>query len=216
MNFPPNQSDFDARFSAIIKGLTAAIVEITEQSVAQIMQASTTFLSDSAQKALANFHSLYFSAGDLSEQNSDVNKEVDVLFDSIQTQVAAGKSENEISAGVYEDAEKKQARLALSAFQKQLESLITVEAGVREKLVPVLMSMQFEYFVRQRLSHITLIWDDLLEALNQDNAKTEAVTACMLTRLTSNGEKEVFYRVVLQQEPPANLAQEQTWFTDLT
>ena len=88
-------------------------------------------------------------------------------------------------------------------MQKQLESLITLEAGLREKLVPAMMSMQFEDLVRQRMQRIDTMWRTVFSYLANSPKGT-------LSNLKEQGrdifastfdEKELYLPIVLNQKP---------------
>lgn len=211
----------DAAFFGVLDGMCSTIIRITEGAVTKVLDASGSFLSAPAQKALQDFHALYFGDGGLAAQSSQVNAEVDDLFESISRQLASGTGSEEagsiaaIAERVTEDTESKNLRLALSGLQKQLETLITVEAGVRGKLLPLLASMQFEDLTRQRLTRLSQAWQHIAALLSGADASLADCTAAIEAGLGSATERGLFYPLVLGQEPPAQLHDDETWFTHL-
>jgi hypothetical protein len=145
----------DAAMVAVVDAMSQTIVSITNQSVQEILETSSRFMTETSKKALQDFHRLYFSADALSVQKDDVNADVDLLFEAIQKTIAEGGDPNAIQ----ESEDDKTVRLGLAALQKQLESIVQLDRGMREKLMPAIMSMQFEDATRQRLTHIKEIWD---------------------------------------------------------
>jgi hypothetical protein len=157
----------DQVFLSVVLRMNAVIVSETSKSVEKILNLSMNFLSEKGQNALQEFYNLYFATNNIEKQKNDVNKEVDDLFDAIQAELeTTGDVSNVNLDSIEEDEEKKKNRLAIAAIQKQLESIITLETGLREKLVPAMMSMQFEDLVRQRISRIDTMWKTVFSLLN--------------------------------------------------
>jgi hypothetical protein len=161
----------DKTFLDIVLNLNATLVAGTSKSVHRIVDLSMNFLSEKGQGALQDFYNLYFANQSMESQKSDVNKEVDDLFDAIQSEMSNGSASDPSQldfSHIVEDEEKRNSRLAISAVQKQLESLITLETSLREKLVPAMMSMQFEDLVRQRVQRIDTMWKSVFSVLAQN------------------------------------------------
>ncbi len=93
--------------------------------------------------------------------------------------------------------------------------MISLNADFRERLVPVLSSMQFEDALNQRLSHIELAWTTTIEALAGEDRPIEDVARQIASSLSSDAERQIFYSVVLKEEPPAGLGEDSIWL-DLT
>ena len=101
----------DRLFLDIVLQLNAGIVEGTSQSVRRILDLSMNFLSEKGQNALQEFYNLYFSTSSMEQQKSDVNIEVDDIFDAIQAELTSGGDLNSIDASqVQEDEEKRNSR----------------------------------------------------------------------------------------------------------
>lgn len=209
-----NRDLFDQTFLNIFEGISNAVIEATANSVNHIMAASNEFLSSKAQKALADFHALYFDSANLTNEKSDINKDVDDLFDEIKAHVESGGDVDKKIAGIREDEEKKQMRLSLSAIQKELESVISLDAGVRKKLVPVLTSMQFEDQVRQVLTRLPKIWQIVLD---EEKRKTlpDKIISSIQSLLTSKLEQEAFFKEVLKKPLPKMLKDAETWLDSI-
>ena len=191
-------SAYDKAFLEIMQGMTNLVQTQARQSAEYILEISKTFLDEKAKNSLLEFKSMYFGNGGQVHNLSDAtNKEVDQLFDSLQASVASGAKDID----VHETDTQKQQRLTLSGLQKRLEMIISLDDGIKEKLLPVLSSMQFEDMIQQRLSHIHKLWQVLLE----DNP----MAVEMLSDLpTSIKEREQFYRLVLGTEVPEEKKQD--------
>lgn len=134
-------------------------------SAQQVLDVSAEYLSKEAHESLKKFQELYFGGNKQVDQQKDtMNKDVDDLIDQIQSNLDGGVSDtNEISSNLKETDDQATQRLGLAAFQKQLESLIALEDGLRDKLAPVLASLQFDDAVSQRLDHVTFIFDQFVK-----------------------------------------------------
>ena len=130
-----------------------------------------------------------------------MNKDVDDIFDRVSEAVAKGENTDQIKNEDSSPIEQK--RLQLSAIQKQLEAVITMEAGLREKLVPVLSSMQFEDGLRQRVEHLTNGWTKIIRnILIQQDSILFNIFEEIKDSLSSVEETKSFYHQVLKSEPP--------------
>lgn len=209
--------ELDETFFKIFNGIVGSVINITEQSVQQVLESSKPFLSESIQSALKEFHELYNSQNSqLTNQKQSISQDVDDIFESVQKALESGEDiEAKISA-ISENDEKKKMRLGLSALQKTLESLVTVDAGLRQKLVPVLMSMQFEDFTKQVLSRIDGLWNIALKEFHSPGSIVRKKTIAEMTKVpASKTEIEFFYKIILQKEVPATLNEDDFNFMDL-
>lgn len=198
------QEEFDAIFLQIFSGIATSVVATTNQAVTSFLSASTTFMSSAAQKALIDFHSLYFDPQNASQTQS--NKDVDDLFDAIKTKVDAGGD----AGDVQEDEEKKKVRLSLAAIQKELESIISLDQGVRQKLIPALAAVQFEDLVRQILDRQQRIWETT--AKNERDGKSPNETVQQIKSIVgSRIELNALYKFVLKEPPPAVFEENENW-----
>lgn len=206
----------DDLFLQIFEAMTAEVTKVSAAAAEQVLQLSGSFLSERAQKAVSQFHNLYFGSAAIEQSKIDVNADVDRLFDDIQGAVAKGQSDAAIHEEVKENADLKASRLRLSGVQKELETLIRLDQGIRDRLVPVLTSMQFEDMVKHRLQNILSAWQSVVTGFDRDGIlDVEMLCVEIEANLSSNQERELFYRLVLKKEPPAaNLDADSVW-TDL-
>ena len=185
----------DQIFLQIVGEMVDLITETTAKCSQEVLHLSSTFVDERCHKTLENFYSLYFpKKGAQDDSKVVMNKEVDRLFEEAK---ASLEETGEVTLETTEAEE--QRRLGLSAVQKELEALITVEKNVREQLHPVLSSMQFEDAVRQRLEHITFGWDEIIAKRCDEAAiDVDALRDC----LSSVEETKLFYEEVLKEPPP--------------
>lgn len=199
----PDDFDLDDASLKVVDGIFESIIKTTQEAVEQIIAASKGFLSNDVGTAIRDFHLLY--SDETSAQTTDINKEVDDLIASIEQEMAQG-GEVEVSA-VIEDADKRDARLSLAAVQKKLETIIQFDSKARERLVPVIMSMQFEDEVRQVLHRLITVWSLSLQTVNQGGS-IEKLKEKLSNMSSTTFEKELMYRIVLKKEPPKSIVDE--------
>lgn len=202
----------DEIFLGLLRDYTQAIMAHARASTEFILKVSGNFLGIKAQTALNDFHSLYFGAGRVMNQASvDVNKEVDIILKSIRDLMdQRGEVEG---TKIIENEKDKIQRLSISGLQKQLEMIISLDEGIREKLIPILSSMQFEDMLTHRLQHIVYIWEKVIEFFRSPVSGDPAQLTEELKEVpTSQSERRDFYLLVLGQEPPAGINDKQSIF----
>ena len=204
-------AEIDLVFLKILDRFIAMISNQARSSTEFVLEVSNNFLDDRAKNALDDFHNLYFAAGasHINDTSKRVNDEVDAIFDSLQGIIAEGKELTLDS--VQEEESSKVNRLSLSGLQKRLEMIISMDVGIKEKLIPVLHSMQFEDFLNQRLLHIRKMWAQVLSAeMSEGDFGLENIKAKLAKYPSSVEEREDFYRIVLKQEPPDGVKEKQS------
>ena len=200
-----SKAELDAAFFEILRSLNNQVKETAGFSSQKIIEMSSAFLNESARRAVEDFQALYFTVKEnaLTKKVEEVNRDVDKLFTDIKNQVDAGKSEEEIKAALGEQGAMKKARLSISGVQKELEMLIRLDEGIREKLMPVLSSVQFEDMMNQRLSHIENAWELIIKEFGVDSSdkKVSEVAEKIAGFMTSANERETYYHTVLKKDP---------------
>lgn len=208
--------ELDQNFIKVIEAFSVTIMGHARSSTEYILEISNKFLDENAKTALQDFHNLYFGeCSNLKNVSEQVNAEVDDLFDSIQDMMNNGVNTNDII--IQENTSDKVNRLSMAGLQKRLEMIISLDTGIREKLIPVLHSMQFEDFLHQRLTHVQALWKTVLQCLN-DNKTTvplQTIKSNLAKLPSSVMEREHFYRIVLKQEPPSGLKETQKNLVDI-
>ena len=203
--------DCDTSFLAILDGMISLVQRSTAESASHILEVSAQFLSKDATDTLSKFHALYFSNNrDLEATKLEIDQEVTAIFESAQRMTEA--TAEVVSEPIGEDFKVKDKRLGLAALQKELEGIISLERGIRDRLYPVLAQLQFEDHLRQRLMHVADAWHLIARtfAVEGETAKKPLGTV-VLKLLSSNAERRLYYDLVLKQEPPADcLADEDT------
>jgi hypothetical protein len=201
--------NLDEAFLKIVHDWAQLISEGAGSAVEKILSSSGDYLSADQQKAVSDFHDLYFASGSVVESKEAMNREVDDLMDAIQAEMAGGAPAISL---VKEDEDAKRTRLSLSGVQKQLETIIQLETGLKDKLVPVLTSMQFEDAIKQRLTRMVDGWKWSLEAQPQSADAVAAVAEKIGSSLGSAVERQAFYPNVLKREAPKDLVDDITMF----
>ena len=154
------QIELDRKFGSMMDDFLKVVLDTLGESVASILNLSKHYLAEEAQSALQDFYKLYFCAVG-SQQMSDstlVNDEVERIMREAMEEVP--------NDDIKEDIEEKEKRLALSSVQKRLATIISLDEDLKEKLLPVLTSMQFEELTCHRTRNLL----DLLRNLAQESA----------------------------------------------
>lgn len=205
----------DDAFLDIVSDWVKLTTSSAEKAVQTILQSSGQYLTGDHKNALSDFYTLYFADADLDNSKQSINRDVDELFDVIQAKIASEGDAADLS-GIEERAEAKQARLSLSGVQKQLETIIQMEAGIKQKLLPVLSSMQFEDALRQRLTRMEQAWRQILAEDPKDDASFQDVSEKIAKSLGSSAERQAFFPSVLKKSPPKEMIDELTFFDTLS
>ena len=206
--------DFDNKFFTLFNALSTSVKRTAGQSASHILGLSSNYLSKEASKALKDFHELYFADAVSDGDKEKVNSEVDDIMDEVLTAMNEGKTDQELSDAIQEDESLKNARLAISGVQKELETIISLEEGIREKLMPVLSSMQFEDSMRQRLEHIESGWSKVVSDLhNIGDVQVDQVGSEIADLTSSIDETTEFYKTVLKKDPPEDAMSDEGMIT---
>lgn len=191
---------FDLTFFKLFERLSHDCIDKAASCTEQVFNISKGFLDKDASTVLKKFYDLYFGSDDMEQRKEEMNKSVDDLFDQVQANMDAGR---DLETGLDTNQEEEKERLGLAGLQKKLEGLISIDEGIRAKLIPALASMQFEDAVRQRLDHINAFWRQTIEAINAPEATDFDGLAREMANLVSSPEEATsFYRILLDEEPP--------------
>ena len=208
MIITPGQQAMDGLTLQIFKDLCNEAKANAARSASQILEVSSTFLSKQTHDALSNFHKLYFDEA-MQEKKQKINDDVSDLFDQAQALMASGGAS--AVDGLTEDSERAKERIGVAHFQKQLEALITLNVDFKERLVPVLSSMQFEDAMNQRLSHIDFAWSKTITALANGEITFDGLAREVAGLLSSDAERQLYYPRVLKEDPPQGLGDQGIW-----
>lgn len=191
----------DKAFLDVLSNLKAEVTKSASHASETILERASSYMAEGARNALVNFHKLYFGGPEGQAGFDDVNKNVDDLFD--QAQKALGSGTDASAVKLTEDDAKITARLSLSGAQKELEAVIRMDQGIREKLVPILSNLQFEDALQQRLSHIIEAWTIMTTQLRAPEDLDIEITSLEMAALTTSiDERDLFYKIVVKAPPP--------------
>ncbi|MCX6127554.1 MAG: hypothetical protein NTX25_00650 [Proteobacteria bacterium] len=198
-----SRTELDQIFLEIFEALGQSALDGASSCTSAVFDLSSSYIEKPAVDSLRKFHELYFAKGDIADKKDLVNSEVDDMFEYLQNKLAAGENIDE-GADYLEQEESKQRRLSMSGVQKQIEGLITLDSGIREKILPALASMQFEDAIRQRLSHVVEAWRLVANALQQNlsPAAWSDLARQIANKLSSVEETQSFYELVLNEKAP--------------
>lgn len=193
---------FDKLFLTIFSDLSQQSISHAACSTEEIFKLSSDFLSKPATDILRRFQELYFGEDKFKERNEKVNKDVDNIIEQVEKTIKKGEDPKAFGV-IEEDQIIKIERLGLSGLQKRLEGLITLDVGIREKIIPALNSMQFEDAVRQRLDHILKAWEMTTEYAAKDDIEgLKLLSREIADILSSIEETNAYYEIVLKEDPP--------------
>ncbi len=198
-------SEFDLLFLGIAANLVELIQTTMTREVQQIIAISSGFLSDNAHAAMRDFYNLYFAKGALEVDKEKMNREVDDIFEQAQASFASGSGDV-----VVQDVESaRNLRVTLAGVQKNLETIISLDKGIKERLLPVVTSMQFEDMITQRLNHIRDVWAKAIQAPVSGQTSTYKLCARHIARiLTSQKERELYFPLLLKEPPPEGVEEQ--------
>lgn len=188
-----------------------AAIAHAQAKVQQIIEVSSCYLSQQNHEKLILFHKLYAEKADEQQtaQLASAVDSTDSIFEQAQALMESGASQEEMLAGIEVDEEKDKERMQLSAFQKMLESIISLEEGIKEKFAPAMSSMQFEDEVRQILEHIIAMFQMISSSADRENVPALTQLAEQMAQLISvQQERELFYRHIFHEAVPEHLNQE--------
>lgn len=215
-------STLEEKICSTLVDLQKCAAENATQKVNQILEVSTNFLSEPSHQKLKMFHELYFSPENASASestNASINASVDDIFEQASALINEGKSDSEVRDAIKTNEGAEESRLHLAGLQKKLESVITLEDGLREQLTTIISSMQFEDAARQCVEHIVAMFKEVvINSIHLTPEKMQESAEAMADRLAVKTERESFYRKVLHEEPPAHIEQDSdadSFFFDL-
>lgn len=200
----------DEIFKKIINDFSDMIISSAGTSVNSILELSSNFIDKKAQQALKDFRGLYFYNKVIAEESVAINKNVDDIFDQLQEKMSKGEEVDYEETNTESNAALSQNRMALSGLQKQLEQIISLDENIKNKLVPVLSSMQFEDMIRQRIEHIRDGWSKVLLNQNLSESEFQKVLEEIGESLTSGSERESYYPRLLGREAPKGIEEQQS------
>ncbi|MBC7660024.1 MAG: hypothetical protein H7249_09975 [Chitinophagaceae bacterium] len=195
-----SKAEFDRVFLEILVEQFRSASTEAASCTASIFELTSNYIDKPEFETLQQFYDLYFANNaKVEEVKSSINDDVDHLFSMLQGQLERGE---ELNVG-YEDEEKKQARLSMAGIQKKLESLITLDGGIRNQILPALASMQCEDAVRQRIEHLIFGWEQITKAGPNDDF--EVIARTIAAKTSSIEETTDYYATVLGEKAPEGL-----------
>ncbi|MBC7531819.1 MAG: hypothetical protein H7318_09590 [Oligoflexus sp.] len=201
--------ELDRTFLKVLVEQCESAAEEARQCTASIFSLTSNYVSQPEFETLQQFYDLYFGGQNVDQKKNAINDEVDDLVVMLQAQMERGE---ELDAGE-EDMKKKQERLSLSAIQKKLESLITLDGGIRNQILPALASMQCEDAIRQRVEHLIFGWQKIIEAGCGGNGPKDwtEIAREIAVKTSSVEETKDFYEKVLGEAAPEGSVERSTF-----
>jgi hypothetical protein len=206
---------FDKLFLSVLDALIKQTLEVSSSGTSCILKLAETYVSDRAAQALQDFQTLYFGDEEIQKEKQQMNKDVDDLFEQTLLQMKQGKTTEQIKAALIDDSEDSERRLTMSAIQKELESIIRLDEGMKEKMIPILSTMQFDDELHHRLTNISAIIKVVASLPQHSTLKeSESISKTILAKMTSNAEKMLYHQTVLHEEIAEQPEIKQLWLDD--
>ncbi len=199
------KQSLDSVFYSIIEDLVGDATKNAAKSAENILAVTSKYLSIESYSTLKEFCNLYLAASrQIDDAKDSINKQVDDLFEQAQGVLASGET---LTGDSLKEADGQEVeRLGLSGLQKKLESIVNLEEGLKEKLFPILSSMQFEDFTRHRLTHILFGYNRIINWVqNPETTSLSHISQEIATELSSVSETEIYYNLVMKAPPPGGL-----------
>ena len=198
---------WDDLMLSILDEMFAMSKTCASENVKNILDISKNFLDQETHQALDNFHNLYFKNEKAQKQSDEFNSIVDHVVESLQDSM---KDSEELSDKDIKKAKMvlnigENERLALSQAQKQIESLISMQDSMKQKLTPILASMQFEDMMRQRVEHLEIGYQKISQLSEScSSEEVESIISELEALCASKEETAEFFEEVKKEDPPEN------------
>lgn len=195
------QKHYDDLFINIFSDLSADLLNSVQSATQQILDISSNFLNDDISNALNDFHNLYFNNAELDTHKESIEKNVDEIIDFIQNSQEADHDEmNRILSHIDND-QLVASRLSLSNLQKDMESLVVLDESLKEQVVPILHSLQFEDQLSANLTTVTGAWQYFIEHIYDKKGYDSAtLVTAIYNKLSSVKLRELYRQQVLKTE----------------
>ncbi len=204
---------FDAVALSILGDFQGYIEEKANEAVNRITDILSKFVNEEAVEALNEFQSLYSEQKSMNSVLEDINKDVDDIFKQVEQQLSSGDGKSVNAEVIKEDETLATKRLSISAFQKRLESLVSLDDGVRKKLLPAVWSMQLEDITKNRIEAVVKSWQLVIDHQKQlSSAKQQTICSEIESSLKNYEDLCSFYKIVLKRTPPEKKDEQETVF----
>ncbi len=149
-SFKEKQREYVIMYAALASDLLSISLASLQEATETILEKGIGFINEEECEELRSFYNMYKEKSEeLIEKSEKVNKDVDNIVDDLLEKADAGE---EID---YEESEEqKDDRLGLSGMQKQLESVARLNKGLKEKTYPLILELQCEDILTQKVSHL--------------------------------------------------------------
>lgn len=206
--------EWDQIFIGLTTDLYKEIVKCAHENVMQVLELSKNFLEKDTHQSLREFHDLYFGEKAEDDKTEAYNQDVSDFVEHLQNKIEAGEDISAESDGANLLKVSEQDRLQISQMQKQMESLIVLDKSLKEKLSPVLASMQFEDQMRQRLEHLLTGYKQIIKLdENPSNEEINGIIDQLEALCSSQSETTEFYEEIKEEEAPKDIKDQGSVFT---
>lgn len=206
------QKHYDDLFIKIFGDLSADLLNSVQSATQQILDISSGFLNDDISNALNDFHNLYFNNAELDTHKESIDKTVDKIIDFIQNNEEAHPDEVQRVLSQIDNEQVAASRTSLSNLHKDMESLVVLDEDLKEHVVPILHSLQFEDQLSANLTIVTTAWQYFIGKIySKEEYDPRALLTSIYNKLSSEKLRTIFCQQVLKtQEEFGAILQEET------
>ena len=93
-----------------------------------------------------------------------------------------------------------------------MESLISLEEGLKDRLTPILSAMKFEDHTKKRTATIGLGFRMIIKILADSfHERLPSIVDEMKSKLSFKEERDLFYSTILEEVPPKEFKENSIW-----
>ena len=204
-------ADYDDTYLLIFSGLSHYLSNTVESSVEQIIELSHSFLSDEATQAISDFHRLYEANAGIDAYKNSINDQVDELLNYIQNHDSVDKTGELTALECLDQGELSSSNLSISTLQKDIEALVTMEADIKNRILPIIHSLQFEEQVIDSIKQAEIFVGKAMSLVHEQSEKFDSFAAAftLYNMINVDEAKEVFLQVFVSTKHPLNSPSDQ-------
>ena len=185
----------------ILSDLLGLAQDCAKENVDEILRVAKRYLSSEAHDSLRQFQNLYFQNNATQEKTDIINDDISSFVEQAQKVIASGKSLEDCAQNLLSKNEDE--RLGISQAQKQIESLVSLEDSLKEKLLPIIGTLQFEDGMSQRAEHLKTGMEKILPlSENIEESSYKDLLEIFEKMCVSKEETEDFYEHIKKEEAP--------------
>lgn len=186
-----NRKGFDALWVKLLLSLSGSVVDNISQSAHQMLDIACQFFEKDVSDSLQDFQDLYLAHSELNDYKDAINRSVDDLL-------TLASAPDFKPADLADESE---AFTSLASLQKDLEAFVTQDQKVKDRLVPVMQSMQYEDIVVNQIQRLVKCWEYLIVVVNfSGETQYDYTIKKLYDLLSSEDEHRCFVACFLEKD----------------